>query len=344
MKNKYLHSLTILALLLLSSNFINAQLGVNSDNTAPNASAMLDVKSSTKGILIPRVGADLASPTEGLLYYNTTGHNFRYYDGTAWQAALFGNQWNVNGSKISYSAGNVGIGVADPLYKLDVNGDIHLTGSIIDNGIISASNIGLGTISPNYRVHIFDGSVGFYNTNDNKTWSINYNETNNGLQINENGSTSRLNIENGGNVGIGIINPAYKLDVDGAIRASGNIQSLGSASIEGTATVNSGKGVAYNQNSSTNLKIATFTTANFHAVLGPHASAVTSIGLPAGFSSAPHVFVGNIAVTGGVSGELYRVILVLYNCSNTACDAKIINTDNSSVDYNITWDCMAVGN
>lgn len=99
---------------------ILSQLGINSDNSAPHPSSMLDVKSATKGVLIPRVASDLASPTEGLLYYNTTGHNFRYYDGAAWQNALFGNQWNVNGTNISYSLGNVGIGTNTPVSALNI--------------------------------------------------------------------------------------------------------------------------------------------------------------------------------------------------------------------------------
>jgi hypothetical protein len=122
MKINQLQLLFALILFIFSQNFVKAQLGINSDNSAPSTNAMLDVKSTTKGVLLPRVESDLASPTEGLLYYNNTGHNFRYYDGTAWQNALFGNQWNVNGTKISYSLGNVGIGIADPnsSAKLDI--------------------------------------------------------------------------------------------------------------------------------------------------------------------------------------------------------------------------------
>ncbi len=86
----------------------------------PNSSSILDVRSNNKGVLLPRTSSDLASPVEGLFYYNTTGHNFRYYNGTAWQNAFFGNQWNTNGTSISYSAGNVGIGTDSPLAKLSI--------------------------------------------------------------------------------------------------------------------------------------------------------------------------------------------------------------------------------
>jgi hypothetical protein len=329
----------------LAPNVIFAQLGVNSDNSAPHTSSMLDVKSATKGVLIPRVASDLASPTEGLLYYNTTGHNFRYYDGTAWQNALFGNQWNVNGSKISYSLGNVGIGVADPLYKLDVSGSINASGNILAGGNLIANFIGIGTPNPNFKVHIFDGSVAFYNTTDLKTWSINYNSGNNGIQFNEDGASSRLNIENGGNVGIGVVNPATKLDVAGTIHTSTNIDVDGTGAVGGALTVNGGKGVAYNPSTATNLKIIPFTTATFVAILGPHGiSAEGAIALPAGFTSTPKVFVGDIDVTGGTTGQLYMVELQLYGCNTTSCKARLVNRSAGSVDYSITWNCVAIGN
>ena len=52
--------------------------GINDDGSTPHASAMLDVKSITKGLLIPRVAltatntaSPLSSPATSLLVYNT---------------------------------------------------------------------------------------------------------------------------------------------------------------------------------------------------------------------------------------------------------------------------------
>lgn len=61
---------------------------INNDNDDPHPSAILDVKSSTLGVLIPRItmANRPATPTEGLLIYqidNTPG--FYYFDGTNWQ-------------------------------------------------------------------------------------------------------------------------------------------------------------------------------------------------------------------------------------------------------------------
>ncbi len=68
----------------------NAQsVGINSDGSAPNGSAMLDVNSTTKGFLAPRLTAEqkaaITSPGTGLLIYQTDGTSgFYYYSGSAW--------------------------------------------------------------------------------------------------------------------------------------------------------------------------------------------------------------------------------------------------------------------
>ncbi len=62
---------------------------INTDGSQPNASAMLDIKSNSKGLLIPRMTtaekAAIASPANGLLIYQTDATpGFYYYNGTAW--------------------------------------------------------------------------------------------------------------------------------------------------------------------------------------------------------------------------------------------------------------------
>jgi hypothetical protein len=203
MKINYLNKIILLAFAWMIQGKIFAQLGVNSDNSTPSTNAMLDVKSTTKGILIPRVGADLASPSEGLLYYNTANHNFRYYDGTAWQQALFGNQWNINGSNISYSGGNVGIGIANPLGMFTVNGtnsgnalfQNSFTGNTLNDGFF----IGISSLDT-YLWNFENGPIRF------------------GTFGNE-----KMTLLANGNFGINNIFPSQKLDVGGNINATGNI-------------------------------------------------------------------------------------------------------------------------
>jgi hypothetical protein len=49
----------------------------------PNANSVLDVTSTTKGILLPKAAND-PTAVEGMIYYNTTADIVRYYNGTSW--------------------------------------------------------------------------------------------------------------------------------------------------------------------------------------------------------------------------------------------------------------------
>jgi hypothetical protein len=59
--------------------------------TTPASSSLLEVKSTTKGVLIPRMTKTqrdaIASPVEGLMIYQTNSTpGFYYYDGSAWKS------------------------------------------------------------------------------------------------------------------------------------------------------------------------------------------------------------------------------------------------------------------
>ena len=75
-------------LLLTAFVSVTAQVGINPDNKEPDPSAMLDVSSVDKGLLIPRMTSEerdaIENPSEGLLIFNTDDDCFNYYSGTAW--------------------------------------------------------------------------------------------------------------------------------------------------------------------------------------------------------------------------------------------------------------------
>ena len=81
-------TLLLLILSMIAGYCLTAQVAVNSDGSAPNSSAMLDVKSTDKGCLPPRLShtevIGISSPAEGLVVYNTTSKTLIVYNGSEW--------------------------------------------------------------------------------------------------------------------------------------------------------------------------------------------------------------------------------------------------------------------
>ena len=76
----------ILVLFLIHGNIDSQSVGIN--NPSPDTNAVLDIKSTTKGILIPRLKTvqrqGMTSPPLGLLAFDINTNSFWYYDGTSW--------------------------------------------------------------------------------------------------------------------------------------------------------------------------------------------------------------------------------------------------------------------
>jgi Protein of unknown function (DUF1566) len=115
-------------LLVITKNELQAQVGVG---TVPNATAMLDVNSTTRGFLPPRMTETqrnaITSPAEGLLIYNSTSKKMNYYDGTGWK--------NFDGSPTSPAIGDNYLG-GTVIYIL-LPGDPGYS-STVTHGLIAA--------------------------------------------------------------------------------------------------------------------------------------------------------------------------------------------------------------
>ena len=65
---------------------------INTDDSAPHTSAILDIKSYERGLLIPRMTSAqrllITSPAEGLVVYDETTDGFWFYNGAAWEEVL----------------------------------------------------------------------------------------------------------------------------------------------------------------------------------------------------------------------------------------------------------------
>ncbi len=74
---------------MFSSTAFSQSVSINNTAAAADTSAILDVSSTQKGLLIPRMSAAqrnaIATPATGLLIYQTDGDSgFYYYNGAAW--------------------------------------------------------------------------------------------------------------------------------------------------------------------------------------------------------------------------------------------------------------------
>jgi len=130
---KYFVCLFVSLLMLCSSNCFSQSLALNTDGSSAHTSAMLDIKSTIKGLLIPRMSTSqktaIATPATGLQVYDTDLNQLFFYNGSAWTAiANSTNYWTLLSGNIYNNTGtNVGVGTTSPGDKLEVNGNIRLT-------------------------------------------------------------------------------------------------------------------------------------------------------------------------------------------------------------------------
>ncbi|MGL4598361.1 MAG: hypothetical protein ACRCYO_12590, partial [Bacteroidia bacterium] len=88
----------------LLSTQTNAQnVAINTTGAAPVASAILDISSTTMGVLIPRMTTAqrvaIVAPAQGLRVYDITTNSFWYYDGAVWVEILNGSTgWRLTGN------------------------------------------------------------------------------------------------------------------------------------------------------------------------------------------------------------------------------------------------------
>ena len=139
--------------ILLSAIFeINAQMGINKDGSAPDPSAMLDIKASgttnAKGLLMPRVAdhSVITTPAKGLIVFNITTNTFWFHNGTAWVnmgSGTAGNGWILKNDTLYSNNKIVGINTPIPKTTLEVQG----------SGFLVSQKTKLTTEDPNLHVY-----------------------------------------------------------------------------------------------------------------------------------------------------------------------------------------------
>lgn len=107
--------LTIVFQALRSQN-----IAINSDGSAPDNSAMLEIKATNKGLLVPRMTSAqkllIPSPATGLMIYQTDGTaGFYYYTGSIWTLmSTSSSGWTTLGNAGTVAGTNF-IGTTNPV-------------------------------------------------------------------------------------------------------------------------------------------------------------------------------------------------------------------------------------
>lgn len=285
---------------VLFVSYTYAQVGIGT--TTPDPSSVLDVVSTDSGLLIPRMTTAqrtaIVTPADGLQVYDTTTKSFWFFNADPlvndWvetgastnlynvNGTLAGNRivtqgtntldftgtavdaFGIDGNTFSVDALNnrIGIGTTAPRDKLDINGDVSISGKTFNGYARPASELLPTGLTGNFlflRHNTFSGNIGanfpnpesaiFY-TNEssngelpwtmytgvtkdvattNPTVSLRY-DIGGGLIPNTaitgtgtNTYNPLLTVRYNGNVGIGTTTPTARLDVNGKLVVGSNV-------------------------------------------------------------------------------------------------------------------------
>ncbi len=165
-------NLITIMLTFLIFNCLYGQVAVNTDGSSANASAMLDVKSTEKGILIPRMTSTqrdaISSPTQGLLVFVSSDSTYYFYQGSSWRKLGVGaSGWDWGGTEIfadSLQSISIGDTAGNATFQV-------ITDKATGNYTADKCTSGTASASENYAgkpaSNAFDNSTSSYWSNDN---------------------------------------------------------------------------------------------------------------------------------------------------------------------------------
>lgn len=335
MKKIYYISTILLCVFLQTAN---AQMGVNSTGAVPASSAMLDVSSTTKGFLMPRLTTTqrdaIPSPANGLMIYNTSIGELQVYEGSWKILSRVNAPFTMSGNNnipiiqgfnsgsgqglYGYSATGFGVLGASGGTSTGVKGT-STSGSGLEG--VSTSGYGVSGISTsNYALYGFAGTNhALYAEINGGTVAaariVNNNGTGNAIYANNNSSTNAA----GRFVNNNVNGDAGRFDVANGIGVFSNATGTGnavqgeansgyggyfrSASGTGLAAISSSSYGIYAENSSATVPVAQF--ANLSGGIGLELIASTALKVT-----------GAIKVAGGITAQ--PAFKIVSSAGNTA--------------------------
>ena len=226
----------LLVFLLSLSNGIAQNVGIASGSIVPDASSILEIRATDKGLLIPRVAltsildvATITSPATSLLVYNTNTAGvspnnvtpgYYYWTGSQWARIFSGaqsNDWTLVGNAGTVAGTNF-IGTTDAVdWVVKTNNTEHVR-------VTSAGNVGIDNNAPSHKLTVQSGTIS--NTRligpgaFGSTARLNFGDGNyvyldedvdDALTIYGSGRTAMM----GGFVGVNTTTPAYRFTIAG---------------------------------------------------------------------------------------------------------------------------------
>jgi len=235
MKKSSILNLFFAVLIMLGcSNLSYAQLGVNTDGANPDASSMLDIKSTNKGILLPRVAltgttdaVTVPTPAVSLIVYNTaTAGDVTpgYYYNSGTTGSPVWSRFAIGTSSITGTGTATRVAFWNSPTNLSSNANLYW-----DN---TNARLGIGTATPFWPLQVKTSSnttdwLGSFENGTTKTYLSN--GVGSGIYVNSantdplkyalslfNGTSNLFFVSNGGNVGIGTTAPGNNLEISGS--------------------------------------------------------------------------------------------------------------------------------
>jgi hypothetical protein len=239
-----------------------AQQNVGIGITTPDASAILDLTATDKGMLVPRMTTAqrlaITTPATGLLVYDTNLSQFWYFDGAIWVPLSSGALGptgptglpGANGADgTTGPIGPTGIGIQGP------TGPTGLPGTAGTNGVTGPTGLP-GTAGTN-GVTGPTGLPGTAGTNGvtgptGPAGPVGCASNNYVIKSNGTSATCGIIYDDGINIGVGNAAPTQKVDITGNLRFSGAIMPNGLAGSAGQVLTSAGAGLSPTWTSATN--------------------------------------------------------------------------------------------
>jgi fibronectin-binding autotransporter adhesin len=298
--------------------------GVGINQTSVNASAILDIASTTKGILVPRMTSTqrtaISSPADGLLVYDTTQENFYYWNATSTAWVAFGSgaggtpggssgqvQYNNSGSFGGFTVGSdgsldtsTGAFILEKIQGTTVSGTTGTVDVVFSNNPTLSGTLTAGSIAASGTIS--GSNLSGTNTGD-QTITLTGDVTGSGTgsfattlaTVNSNVGTFNSVTVNGKGLVTAATNVSASTTLDTIGSTQGDILYRDSGSWSVLAPGSSGQ-VLTTGGASANPSWTTSTVGT-----------VTSVGTGSGLTGGPITTTGTISVsTNGITGSLFR--------------------------------------